>query len=158
MKKSFSRIVLAAMCLWMLQGSAFAAELLIPGGQVIGLQLCNDTVTVAAFDDVLGSDSKAAGLQVGDEILSVAGRTIKTAQDVCDALDRSAGSVELRVNRGGKEKKLKIKPRITDRGPRLGVYLRDGITGIGTVTWYDPETGKFGTLGHGVNDGKGQLL
>ena len=156
MKKSFSRIVLAAMCLWMLQGSAFAAELLIPGGQVIGLQLCNDTVTVAAFDDVLGSDSKAAGLQVGDEILSVAGRTIKTAQDVCDALDRSDGSVELRGNRGGKEKKLKIKPRITDRGPRLGVYLRDGITGIGTVTWYDPETGKFGTLGHGVNAGKGQ--
>ena len=158
MKKSISRIALAAVCLWVLQGSAAARELLIPGGQVIGLQLCNDTVTVAAFDDALGSDSKAAGLQVGDAILSIDGRCVKSARDVCDALDRSDGSVEVKVSRGGKEKKLKLRPKITDHGPRLGVYLRDGVTGIGTVTWYDPDTGKFGTLGHGVNDGKGQLL
>ena len=148
MKKSISRIALAAVCLWVLQGSAAARELLIPGGQVIGLQLCNDTVTVADFDDTLGSDSKAAGLQVGDAILSIDGRCVKSARDVCDALDRSDGSVEVKVSRGGKEKKLKLRPKITDHGPRLGVYLRDGVTGIGTVTWYDPETGKFGTLGH----------
>jgi stage IV sporulation protein B len=36
--------------------------------------------------------------------------------------------------------------------------LRQGINGIGTVTWYDPETKQFGTLGHGVNDGSGKLL
>ena len=158
MKKTISRIALAAVCLWTLQCGVFAADLLIPGGQVIGLQLCNDTVTVAAFDDVLGSDTKAAGLQVGDQILSVDGHRIRSAQDVCSALDRSDGTVELRVSRCGKEKKLKLCPRITDRGPRLGVYLRNGVTGIGTVTWYDPETGRFGTLGHGVNGSDGQLL
>ena len=158
MRKSISRVALAAVCVWMLQLSAFAEELLIPGGQIIGLQLCNDTVTVAAFDDALGGDSRAAGLQVGDEILSVNGQRIKSAQDVCDALDRSDGSVEVRVSRRGKEKKLKVTPRITDQGPRLGVYLRSGITGIGTVTWYDPETKRFGTLGHGVNSADGQLL
>ena len=38
------------------------------------------------------------------------------------------------------------------------MYLRDGITGIGTVTWYDPDTGQFGTLGHGVNGSDGNLL
>ena len=158
MRKSISRVALAAVCVWMLQLSAFAEELLIPGGQIIGLQLCNDTVTVAAFDDALGGDSRAAGLQVGDEILSVNGQRIKSAQDVCDALDRSDGSVEVRISRSGKEKKLKVTPRITDQGPRLGVYLRSGITGIGTVTWYDPETKRFGTLGHGVNSADGQLL
>ena len=98
MKKSISRIALAAVCLWVLQGSAAARELLIPGGQVIGLQLCNDTVTVAAFDDTLGSDSKAAGLQVGDAILSIDGRCVKSARDVCDALDRSDGSVEVKFH------------------------------------------------------------
>ena len=158
MRKSISRIALAALFLWVLQGSVFAQELLIPGGQVIGLQLCNNTVTVAAFDDVLGGDSKAAGLQVGDEILSVNGRPVKSARDVCDALDRSDGTAELRISRDGKEKKLKIRLRVTDCGPRLGVYLRDGLTGIGTVTWYDPDGGRFGTLGHGVNGGKGELL
>ena len=158
MKKTVSRIALAAVCAWMLQLNTFAEDLLIPGGQVIGLQLYNDTVTVAAFDDVLGGDTKAAGLQIGDEILSVNGTKVRTAQDVCDALEQSDGTVEIRVNRGGKEKKLKIAPQITDRGPRLGVYLRSGITGIGTVTWYDPETKQFGTLGHGVNGSDGELL
>ena len=158
MKKTISRVALAAMCLWALRGNASAQELLIPGGQVIGLQLYNHTVTVAAFDDVLGGDSKAAGLQIGDEIFCVDGHRTGSAQDVCAALDRSDGTVELRVKRGGKEKRLSIKPRITDQGPRLGVYLRDGVTGIGTVTWYDPDSGKFGTLGHGVNSADGKLL
>ena len=40
----------------------------------------------------------------------------------------------------------------------LGVYLRQGISGIGTVTWYDPETKQFAALGHGVSTGKEGLL
>ena len=40
----------------------------------------------------------------------------------------------------------------------MGVYLRQGISGIGTVTFYDPQTGMFGTLGHGVSDAAGSLL
>ena len=35
---------------------------------------------------------------------------------------------------------------------QLGLWLRDGVSGIGTVTYYDPETGRFGALGHGIND------
>ena len=158
MKKLISRIALITVCLWTLQGNALAAELLIPGGQIIGLQLCRDTVTVAAFDDKLGAAGKSAGLQIGDEILSVNGRAVSTAEDVRNALERSDGTVEMRVNRQGREKKLKLTPVITGQGPRLGVYLRDGITGIGTVSWYDPDTGKFGTLGHGVSDSGGKLL
>ena len=58
------------------------------------------------------------------------------------------GSVDLVVSRGGKERQLHLEPKITEEGPKLGVFLRQGITGIGTVTWYDPETGSFATLGH----------
>ena len=120
MKKLISRIALITVCLWTLQGNALAAELLIPGGQIIGLQLCRDTVTVAAFDDKLGAAGKSAGLQIGDEILSVNGRAVSTAEDVRNALERSDGTVEMRVNRQGREKKLKLTPVITDQGPRLG--------------------------------------
>ena len=158
MKKIFLRIAALAVCLYLLPGSASAAELLVPGGQIVGLQLCHDTVTVAAFDDKMGAQTKAAGLQVGDKIVSINGGKIQTAQDVLTALEHSDGTVEMRVNRNGKEKKLRVEPQITSQGPRLGVYLRDGITGIGTVTWYDPDSGKFGTLGHGVNDSSGKLL
>lgn len=158
MKKILRRMTAAALCLWLLAGEAFAAELLIPGGQVVGLQLCHGAVTVAAFDEKLGNETKAAGLRIGDEIVSIDGDRIDNAQDVLTALEQSNGTVEMRVNRSGKEKKLRILPRVTSQGPRLGIYLRDGITGIGTVTWYDPQTGKFGTLGHGVNNSSGELL
>ena len=158
MKKTVWRVTALILCLLMTLGSASAVELLIPGGQVVGLQLCSDAVTVAAFDDMLGTETKAAGLRIGDEILFLNGKKISKAQDVVDSLDRSDGTVEMRIRRNGKEKKLRLKPSITPQGPRLGIYLRDGITGIGTVTWYDPDTGKFGTLGHGVNCSDGDLL
>jgi len=62
------------------------------------------------------------------------------------------------ILRKGKEKELKLTPKVTADGPRLGVYLKQGVTGVGTVTWYDPETKRFGCLGHGVNDPAGSLI
>ena len=137
---------------------AVNAQSLIPGGQVIGLELGDNTVTVAAFDEELGADAKEAGLKVGDRILSVNGKTVHTAEDVRYALQRSEGVVEVTVQRNKKSDTLRFSPAVTADGPKLGVYLKQGVTGIGTVTFYDPETGKFGTLGHGVNNPRGELL
>lgn len=158
MKKMAIRLMAVALCLWLLPGNAMAADYLIPVGQVVGLELRNDTVSVAAFDEVLGSEAKSAGLQIGDEIIDIDGKTVDDAQDVRLALERSDGRVCLRIKRDDKERELCLTPQITADGPRLGVYLRQGITGIGTVTWYDPASGAFGTLGHGVNDAKGELV
>ena len=137
---------------------ASAQDLLVPVGQVVGLELKEDAVTVASFDDTLGAGAKQAGLREGDILTSVNGAEIHQASDVREALSRSDGAVDVVVQRGGKTKKLHLTPQATSEGPRLGVYLREGITGIGTVTWYDPDTGSFGTLGHGVSDPGGQML
>ena len=158
MKKMVTRILAAALCLWLLPVDAMAADCLIPVGQVVGLELRNDTVSIAAFDEILGGEAQSAGLQIGDEIIDIDGRTIDDAEDVRLALERSDGQVRLRILRNEKEQELCLTPQITANGPRLGVYLRQGITGIGTVTWYDPESGQFGTLGHGVNDAHGELV
>ena len=158
MKKLLNRMIITGLCIWFLPYSASAAKLLVPVGQVVGLELGDQSVTVAAFDDALGSDTRKAGLQIGDEILEINGKEVGTPEDVRSILAKTDGSVELHVERDGKEKKLTVNPRITSDGPRLGVYLRRGVTGIGTVTWYDPDTGKFGTLGHGVNDAGGRML
>ena len=158
MKKITSRFAILLLFLFMLPQSASAARLLIPVGQVVGLELGNDTVTVAAFDETLGTAAQQAGLQIGDQITSIDGKAVTTAEDVRAALERSKGTVELTVSRDGRSHTLRLSPAITSDGPRLGVFLRQGITGIGTVTYYDPATGSFGTLGHGVNDKSGQLL
>ena len=157
MIKKFYPAVAAVFCLGLLCGEAHAAEELMPVGQVVGLELRNDSVSIAAFDDALGSAAKEAGLQIGDEILDIDGTKVDDAADVRQALTRSDGQVRLRILRKDKQHQLSLTPKVTPAGPRLGVYLRQGVTGIGTVTWYDPETGRFGTLGHGVNDAKGNL-
>lgn len=157
MKKLANGAMAAALCLYLIVPQAYAASL-IPVGEVIGLELSNGTVSVADFDDTLGASAKAAGLQVGDRIVEIDGMAIDEAKDVREALERSDGQVALTVQREDAIHRLTLRPQITAEGPRLGVSLRQGITGIGTVTWYDPATHAFGALGHGVNDSKGKLV
>ena len=157
MRKTAKRLLFGLFFLSSFTIRAYAADMLVPVGQVIGLELYHDTVTVVAFDDHIQT-GRDAGLQIGDEIRKIDERKIETAADVRHALETSDGSVDLTLIRGGKEQRVHIEPEITTEGPKLGVFLRQGITGIGTVTWYDPETGSFATLGHAVNDSKGKLL
>lgn len=158
MKRIFRSIVCSVVLFTLLPLQTQAAELLIPVGRIIGLQLQSDAVTVAAYDDALGENARSAGLKIGDQIISIDGNKIQTADDVRAALSRCGDQLELTVRRGTKLSKLHMTPEQTADGPRLGVYLRQGIAGIGTVTFYDPDTGTFGTLGHGVSDAKGSLL
>ena len=157
MKKNAIRLFMGLCSLSLFITTAFAADMLIPVGQVIGLELFNDTVTVVAFDDCIHA-GRDAGLQIGDEIQKIDEHTIETAEDVRRALNCSDGSVNMTVVRSGRQRQLHMQPQITAEGPKLGVFLRQGIVGIGTVTWYDPETASFATLGHAVNDSKGKLL
>ena len=136
---------------------ANAASYLIPGGQCVGLHLQDDTLFVAAIDETLGEAARAAGLKVGDRLVGVNGQAVKNTHDVKDAL-RGCEKAEVSILRNGKAKKLSFCPTQTKQGPKLGVYLKQGITGVGTVTYYDPENGTFGALGHGVSHGNGKLL
>lgn len=147
----------AMLCIVLLTTSVFGKEL-IPGGQVVGLELRDQRIVVAGFDEQQGKTAQAAGLQNGDVIQKIDDTVIASAEDVRKALKQSDGTVTLEISRDGNLHSLQIVPYITQDGPKLGVYLRQGITGIGTVTWYDPGKKTFGTLGHGVNDGNGNLL
>ena len=158
MKRVRTAIAAAMFYLFLLPTGVQAAELLIPGGQIVGLQLENDTVTVAAFDDALGQNARKSGLQIGDELLTINGTPVRSAEDVRCCLDASEADVTLTIARKGRQHALRITPKLTDEGKKLGIYLKQGIAGIGTITWYDPQTHVFGTLGHGVNDGRGKLL
>ena len=158
MKTLLKRIVSAMLCLWLLPFHAYAARELAPVGEVVGLELRDGSVTVASFDEELGQQCKRAGMQIGDVIKSIDGIAIRSSADVRKAMAQSDGTVDIQVVRNGKGESIRVTPQITGEGPKLGLYLRQGVTGIGTVTWYDPDTGEFGTLGHGVNNAVGKLL
>ena len=158
MKKMILRSAFIILLILTLTAPVSAATLLIPGGQVIGMQLEDNTVTVMAFDGELGRAAEAAGLKKGDRILSVDKTTVRNAQDIRKALENCGKTVTLSVLREGKTKKITFSPPRTADGVRLGVLLRQGTTGLGTVTYYDPDKGQFGALGHGVNAASGTLL
>ena len=157
MKRVFNTAILFAF-LSFLPLTARAEKLLIPVGEIVGLNIKDDTVTVAAFDDALGGAARDAGLKIGDQLVEIQGKAVSSAEDIQSVLQDEPERIRLTVARGGKRRTVEFQPQEGKTGKKLGVYLRQGISGIGTVTWYDPDSGRFGTLGHGVNSRYGMLL
>ena len=158
MKKIAISVLIFVVLFSLVPFRASAVDTLVPVGQVVGLHIGEGGAVIAGFDGVMGSGAKSAGLQVGDRIVNINGQTVVNAGDITKILEATDGQVEIRYVRDGKTKSAKLLPIITDDGPRLGVYLKQGVSGVGTVTWYDPETGAFGALGHGVNNSDGNLI
>lgn len=143
---------LALALLLALGASAAIPETVIPGGNAIGLELWSDGVCVVEFS---AKTPEKAGLRAGDLICAVDGEPIATTAELTEAVEASAGAVLcLTVQREGKAETVRLAPTKTEEGWRLGIYVRDRISGIGTVTYYDPASGSYGALGHGVNQGK----
>ena len=127
------------------------AQTLIPGGQVIGIRL-GDPLTVAAFDTT--SAARDAGMQVGDRVTHINNIKVQSVQQLRQALQQSQDTVSVEFLRNGERKSLSVPLQ----AGRLGIYLKQCVTGIGTVTYYDPISGNFGALGHGVNTKNGDLV
>jgi len=152
------RVIFVLLLLYIISVTASAAQYLIPGGQVIGMELHDNTVTVAAIDAHLGAAAKAAGLREGDQLLRIDDTKVCSVSDVQKALHSSRGQVRICLLRNNKAKQVSMTPTVTADGPKLGVYLKQGTSGVGTVTYYDPQDNKFAALGHGVNKKSGELL
>ena len=118
MKKWISRLIAAIVCLYCIPTTVFATDMLIPVGRVVGLELQNNTVSVADFEE--GSAAQAAGLEIGDRLISLDDHPIRNAQDVRNALDRSQGSIRITVQRGTQLQTIRVEPAITADGPKLG--------------------------------------
>ena len=144
MRKFTIRICCILLCVCICGVPAWGAEYLIPVGRVIGLELKDNAVTVAAIDEELGANARAAGLCPGDRILAIDGTAVTCTEDVKLALGRSQGTVALKLQRKDKLHTVIFQPQITAEGPKLGLLLKEKVTGIGTVTWYDPETQTYG--------------
>ena len=148
------KIILFLLTLLLLCGAASAATV-IPGGGTIGLSLTVDGAAIVSFSR---DEPKRAGLECGDVITAVDGRPVGGVTEVLAAVAASEGRpLRLTVRREGETKDVRLAPVQAEAGWQLGLYLRDRLTGIGTVTYYEPDSGTFAALGHGVSEG-GALL
>ena len=158
-RKRAAALGVLSLLLLALPAQAMAAEQLVPMGCAVGIELSTGGVMVAGVSQVQTADgpvspAEAAGLKTGDVITAVNGRATPDAQAFLSALTSLSGApAELTVRRDDREMLLRIMPAQSEDGRwQLGLWLREGVSGIGTVTYFDPETGQFGALGHGIND------
>ncbi|MTI79954.1 MAG: SpoIVB peptidase [Firmicutes bacterium] len=135
----------------------------IPGGQSIGVMLHSQGVMVvglAAVEDVHGrsfNPAREAGIKIGDVLLKVNGKKIKTENQLKDLVAQAGHNnkpVIMNVKRKNEEISFKVTPVYCDetKSYRLGLLIRDSAAGVGTLTFYHPDSRIYGALGHVITD------
>ena len=145
--------------------AAFARELMV-GGEAVGIQIHTKGVLVAELAEVETMDgpvspAKEAGLQKGDLITAIDGEAVGSAVALVEAVGQREGEpVALTVQREEETLSIRVQPvQSAEKQWMLGTWLRDGINGVGTLTYVDPQTRHFGALGHAISDGEtGRLI
>lgn len=137
----------------------------IPGGHSIGVLLRSRGVLVVGYAGVrdgkgtLQHPGKDAGIELGDAIISIGGKEV-TGEEQAARLFEEAGkngrSAAVTIKRKGRVLDKEVRP-VKDKETgrfRVGLYIRDGAAGVGTLTFYEPVSGKYGALGHIIADGE----
>lgn len=143
-----------------MSGGAEGPRMVVPGGRAVGIKLFSDGVMVVGFSQIPAAEgnvvpARTCGLREGDVITHINANEVDTIEEVQEQLARIGGEeMSIRAVRDGKKVQLTAQAVkcSTDGSYKLGAWLRDSMAGIGTVTYYDPVTGEFGALGHGIND------
>ena len=159
----FAALILAAVvslfssCQW--AWAAPGERCLIPLGKAVGIKLFADGVLIVATSEVESqgnavSPAKDCGLKEGDLLLRINDEKIESTEHLQSLLQENGESaVTLSVRRGGKTMDISTSPVVCADGVcRLGAWIRDSMAGIGTLTYYDPASGVYGALGHGITD------
>ncbi|MEF3301918.1 SpoIVB peptidase [Paenibacillus sp. GYB003] len=135
----------------------------IPGGQTIGVKIKSDGIMVVGHHLVPVADNKKtspgeeAKIQVGDLIQEFDGTYVNDVTKVADLVKKAGEqkrAIKLKIRRGDQHIQADIVPAFdtVDKTYRLGLYIRDSAAGVGTLTFYAPDQGVYGALGHVITD------
>ena len=135
------------------------------GGFPAGFTLNTKIVEVIGVCDVITTDGIASpardcGIRSGDIIESINGRSVESATDINNIISDDYKKFNIEIEREGEKITLDIVPAkdLATGNRRLGVLVKDTISGIGTVTYVDKSNNKFASLGHPVADLKNKLI
>lgn len=125
----------------------------VVGGQNIGINIQSNGVLVVGFYKVDGHLVKSSpSIEVGDYITKIGNTEVSTINELTNSIEKEMvdGKVELTLHRNKKEMKSTLSLIEEDKIFKTGLYVKDSITGIGTLTYIDPESKIFGALGHEI--------
>jgi stage IV sporulation protein B len=129
-------------------------------GNAFGIKLYTDGVIVVGTQSVDLGDKKInpaeqAGIEVGDIIVAINGTNVYSSDDVQEILNDNNGKpYTIKVKRDERYRTFTLTPVYSEREGcyKAGMWVRDSTAGIGTITFFNPDTGTFGALGHQIND------
>jgi len=128
------------------------SEYIIPGGESVGIEIKTDGILVVGFYKINGKFNKGTPfMKVGDKILKVDGKDVTTVDELVGTLEEDVNSIhKVTVSRDGKIKEIALELVREDDTYKTGLYVKDEISGLGTLTYIDPESKIYGALGHNV--------
>lgn len=133
---------------------------LVPVGKTVGVSLDTKGLLVLGTGQVCVEGNETVEpckgvLKTGDLLLKANGKELVNKETFIDVVNESKGEgIDVLLERKGSQKRVTIKPVYSqgEQAFKLGVWVRDSIQGIGTITFFDPKNNHFGALGHGVYD------
>ena len=132
----------------------------VPLGNSVGMKLYTDGVLVVGMSEIKGEDNisykpyENSGIEEGDRIIKVNNYGIENTDELVRTINGSKGNeIEVVYIRDENEVKTVMKPVKTSANEyKLGLWVGDAAAGVGTATFYEPSTGMFAALGHGITD------
>ena len=139
---------------------------LYAGGNSVGVRVSTDGVLAVGYSDLtkgnveIASPAQNGGIQIGDRLISVNGNKIKNSKDLSKKINESKSeNVEILLERNGEEITKNIKlSKNQDGDYKIGLWVRDSTAGVGTLTFYDKESGKYGAIGHPITDSETEKI
>lgn len=133
---------------------------LIPGGKSVGVKISTKGVLVVGYAEVntldgnVESPGSKAGIQLGDSILKVNEINIESSSNLMTIINKSQGKeLNITIERNGENINKKLIPiKSSEDKYKIGLWVRDSTAGVGTLTFYEPKSKKFGALGHPITD------
>ena len=124
---------------------------LIPLGNVVGIKANTDGMLV--LDNEECDVGYINGIESGDNIISIDGINVNSSKDVKKILnEHDKNVVQVIIERGGYKISRQIPVKKENNEYKLGIWIRDKVSGIGTMTFYDPKNHRFSALGHPIKD------
>ena len=156
LKKFKKSIFLLLLFLFIIPINVFAySDKIIVGGQNIGISLNSKGVLIVGTYEVNGtSPAKEAGLKTGDIIEKINGNKISNIEQMATEINKvKEEKISLTYLRNNKEKETTLNLYKDENNIyKTGLYVKDSVTGIGTLTFIDPNTKIFGALGHEIQE------
>ena len=129
------------------------SEYIIPGGETLGIEINSDGIMVIGFYQINGKYNKGnPEIKSGDYITKINGIDVSNVSELTKAIEDNISNLEVEITytRNGKEKTSILELIKDENVYKTGLYVKDSITGIGTLTYIDPQTKVFGALGHEI--------